>query len=490
MSLHPKDFDEIAIVGLGCRFAGVSCPAALWDQAMACRSDFSDHPDPAAARFVDSSAHQFDCLPTSRGGFLRELYAVDPDLPVLTAGDVAVENTDELFLTQLIADALRDAGFTLRSAPFGRVALAVGYAPPFTPASSAWLMQTSFADQIIGLLQRFFPDASENDRSALRTQFRQALPTVSEPLIRHAFPHALAAHIAGRFGFAGPAVVVNAGNVSALAAIRAAVDDLRLHRSDLALAAALQGPISLAALFGIAALNGLTPHELPQPFSRDAAGMLPGEGGGVLVLRRRADAERNGERIYGLIKAVALASGATAPQAPDFRDVLTRALNDALYQAEMTPETCAYIETHGSGISAEDTAELEALSAVFGERKGLQPRLALGTTKALLGHCLAASGMAGVCKVAWALTQRVIPPAVVAPPLHAHLTASTAPFYLPTEPRPWICSRNLAPRRAGVTVWDGEGLAGHNQGFRFNKYTLGNREVAWLLRNFGSLAFV
>lgn len=461
MSLHTKNFDDIAIVGLGCRFAGVTGPAALWDQAMTCSSGFSDHSDPAAFRFVDPGAHQFDSLPTIRGGFLKELYAVDPDLPVLTADEVAAENTDELFLTQLIADALRDAGFTLRSAPFGRVALAVGYAPPFTPASTAWLMQTFFGDQMIALLQRFFPDVSENDRSALRTQFRQALPTISEPLIRHAFPHALAAHIAGRFGFAGPAVVVNAGNVSALAAIRMAVDDLRLHRSDLALAAALQGPIPLAALFGIAALNRLTSRDLPHPFSRDAAGTLPGEGGGVLVLRRRADAERNGERIYGLIKAVALASGATAPQPPDLCDVLTRALHDALHQAEIAPETCAYIETHGTGIPAEDTAELEALSSVFGERKGLQPRLALGTTKALLGHCLAAAGMVGVCKAAWALTQRVIPPAVVVPPLHTHLTASTAPFYLPTEPRPWICSRNLAPRRAGVTVWDGEGLAGH-----------------------------
>lgn len=461
MSLHAKDSDEIAIVGLGCRFAGVNGPAALWDQAMSCRSDFSDHADAAAARVVDPTARQFARLPTIRGGYLHDLYAVDPDLPVLTAGDVAAENTDELFLAQLIADALRDAGFTLRSATLGRVALAVGYAPPFTPASAAWLMQASFAEQIISLLQRFFAHASNHDRNALRKHFQQALPPVSAPLIGHAYPHALAAHIAGRFGFGGAAMVVNAGDVSALAAIRAAVDDLRLHRSDLALAAALQGPIPLAALFGIAALHPLTAHDTPLPFSRDAVGTLPGEGGGVLVLRRRADAERNGERIYALIKGVAIASGAAPAQPNAMSDIVSRVISDTFRQAGVSLDTCTYLETHGTGISADDTAELEALCDIFGERTGFQSRLALGTTKAALGHTFAAAGMASVCKTVWALTQRVIPPAIVGAPSHPHLSLPHVPFYLPTEPRPWINSRNLAPRRAGVTVWDGEGLAAH-----------------------------
>ena len=461
MSPHAKDADEIVIVGLGCRFAGVSGPAALWDQAMECRVDFSDHADPAAARAVDPAARRFDRLPTVRGGYLHDLYAVDPDLPVLAAGDVAGENTDELFLAQLIADALRDAGFTLRSAALGHVALSVGYAPPFTPAASSWLMQTSFAEQTAALLQRFFAGAPDHDRNALRKQFQQALPPVSAPLVGHAFPHALAAHIAGRFGFAGPAMVVNAGSVSALAAIRAAADDLRLHRGDLAIAAALQGPIPLSALFGLAALHPLTAGEAPLPFCRDAAGTLPGEGGGVLVLRRRADAERNGERIYARIKGVTLASGAAPAQPNAMRDILGRAIRDTFRQAAAAPDTCTYLETHGTGIPADDTAELETLCDVFGERRGFQPRLALGTTKASLGHTFAAAGMAGVCKAAWALTQRIIPPAIVAAPPHPRLTAPRVPYYLPGEPRPWICSRNLAPRRAGVTVWDSEGLAAH-----------------------------
>jgi len=429
---------------------------------MACRADFSDHPDPAAARFVDPSSTHFDRLPTLRGGFLKGLYAVEPDLPLLTAGEIGSENPDELFLAQLVTDALRDAGFTVRNAPAGRLALAVGYAPPFTPASTAWLMQTYGVDQITALLHRFFPDASDNDRFALRMQLKQALPAVGESTIRHAFPHALAAHTASRFGFSGSATVVNAGSVSTLAAIRTAVDDLRMHRNDLALVAALQGPLPLAALFGIAAVHPLTPHGSPQPFSRDAAGTLPGEGGGVLVLRRRRDAERNGERIYALIKSVALASGgASPPAACGAATLLEHAYHDAFQEADISPETCAYVETHGSGVASEDGAELASLAALFGGRKGFRPAIALGTAKASIGHALAASGLAGVCKAAYALALRIIPPTITVDRPHPLLTQAGAPFYLPAEPRPWIRSRNLSPRRAGVTAWDSESLAAH-----------------------------
>jgi acyl transferase domain-containing protein len=429
---------------------------------MTCCADFSDHPDPAALRVVDPSSSRFDRLPTSRGGYLKGLYAVDPDLPVLAAGDIGSDDPDALFLAQLTTEALRDAGFTVRNAPAGRVSLAVGYAPPFTPASTAWLMQTFVADQITTLLHRFFPDASENDRLALVKHLRQALPPVGEPLFRQAFPHALAAHTASRFGFSGTAVVVNAGCVSALAAIRTATDDLLAHRSDLALAAALQGPLSLAALFGIAAIYPLTPVGTPEPFSRDATGTLPGEGGGVLVLRRRADAERNGERIYALIKSVSITSGGGYPPTGcEAATIIERAIREASREADAAPETCAYVETNGSGIATEDAAELEALSSIFGNRKGVRRTLALGTAKASIGHTLAASGLAGVCKSAWALARRVIPPTIAVERPHPRLTQSDAPFYLSSEPRPWIHSRDLSPRRAGVSAWDSERLAAH-----------------------------
>ena len=114
-----KDMDDIAIVGIGCRFAAIPDVAALWEQTMACQSAFSDHPDPAATQFTDPDSQRFDRLPTTRGAYLHNLYSVDPDLPILASDDVTAESTDELFLTQIVADSLRDAGFTLRSASLG-----------------------------------------------------------------------------------------------------------------------------------------------------------------------------------------------------------------------------------------------------------------------------------------------------------------------------------------------------------------------------------
>ena len=453
-----KDMDDIAIVGIGCRFAAIPDVAALWEQTMACQSAFSDHPDPAATQFTDPDSQRFDRLPTTRGAYLHNLYSVDPDLPILASDDVTAESTDELFLTQIVADSLRDAGFTLRSASLGHVSLSVGYSPPFPPATLSWLLQAPLSAQIATLLQRFFPSESERNRNALQQHLQHSLPPVPKLLLRHAHHHAFAAHIANRFGFMGPAIVVNAGAVSAMAAIRSAADDLRLHRCDLALAAALQSPLPLAQLFGLAQLHEFTSKSAPTPFGRDASGTLPGEGGGVLALRRRRDAERNGERIYAVIKDVAITSSDGTAREPDTAAIISSAIATVFRNTALLPETCAYLETHGTGIAATDDAELSALQSLFTTPSEYRPRLALGASKALSGHCFAAAGMLGVCKAACALNYKIIPPTVVASPLHQALAASDAPFFLPAEPRPWINSRVLAPRRAAVNAWDVEGL--------------------------------
>jgi acyl transferase domain-containing protein len=101
------------------------------------------------------------------------------------------------------------------------------------------------------------------------------------------------------------------------------------------------------------------------------------------------------------------------------------------------------------------------MTSVFGGRKEFRRALALGTAKASIGHTLAASGLAGVCKSAWALARRVIPPTITVEHPHPRFAQPDAPFYLPAEPRPWIHSRTLSPRRAGVSAWDGENLAAH-----------------------------
>ena len=148
--------------------------------------------------------------------------------------------------------------------------------------------------------------------------------------------------------------------------------------------------------------------------------MLPGEGVGVVVLKRRADAERDGDRIYAVVQGVGLASdgksqGLAAPSARGH----ARAMRRAYRRAGIDPATVMLVEGHGLGVPAADRAELRALNAVFPALR--TARRTLGAVSSMIGHAMPAAGMAGLIKTALALYHRVLPPT-----LHAEQTAPAA----------------------------------------------------------------
>jgi len=182
----------------------------------------------------------------------------------------------------------------------------------------------------------------------------------------------------------------------------------------------------------------------------------------VLVLKRLADAERDGDRIYAVIKGAGSSSdgramSVTAPRVEGEELALRRA-----YAAcGIDPATIGLIEAHGTGTQIGDPTELDALMRAFGPRGAGPAPCALGSIKSMIGHTMPAAGAAGLIKTALALYHRTLPPTLNCRLPAEALTREDSRFYVNTETRPWVHGRRDAPRRAGVNAFGFGGVNCH-----------------------------
>ena len=333
----------------------------------------------------------------------------------------------------------------------------LGYAPHMDPATVNWVQQGVVIDQTLDLVRRCFPHGSTQAFETLRQNLQQCLPEYDSRNTLGLIHSSILARLAQRFDLQGPGYVVNAACASALAALQSAMDELRAGRADVALAGGLAGVLTPQLMMPFSHLGYLSKHPVPHPFGRDADGTLLGEGGGLLVLKRLEDARRDGDRVYALLRGVGIAMDG---QGQDREDGQVHALQHVLSQSGVAPDSIAMIEAHGSGISSQDRSEIRALAPLFGGARS-RAAVAIGSVKALIGHCGAAAGAAGVIKAALGLYHRIIPPAQDALHPHPQLKLGDSPFYLNLHPRPWVHNDAGQPRRAGVNVIALGGLSAH-----------------------------
>ena len=201
---------------------------------------------------------------------------------------------------------------------------------------------------------------------------------------------------------------------------------------------------------------GTVPSGDVRPFSADGDGTMLGEGIGTVVLKRREDAERDGDRIYAVIKSVGTSSDGkgSAIYAPS-PDGQARCIRDAHEQAGVEPRSIQLIEAHGTGTKAGDACELNGLHQVFGDAD--HPWCALGSVKSQIGHTKAAAGMAGLIKATMALHHKVLPPTAKVDGPNPVAANEQFPLYVNGEKRPWL--KGETPRRAGVSAF---GFGGSN----------------------------
>ncbi|KAG9576216.1 hypothetical protein KCV01_g17504, partial [Aureobasidium melanogenum] len=271
----------------------------------------------------------------------------------------------------------------------------------------------------------------------------------------------LATRVAHKLNLTGPAVSLNTACSTSLVAIAQAFDALRAGRCNMALA----GGVSIAcpARSGYIAQEGsmLSPDGHTRSFDIDARGTVFSDGGAVVLLKRLADAERDGDTIHAVIRGVAVNNdGAdkasfTAPNAAGQAAVVTMALRDAGVDAR----DISYVEAHGTATPLGDPIEIEGLTTAFRQHTQDTGFCAIGSLKSNVGHLVMAAGAAGVIKTAMAMSERRLPPSLHYHAANPRLDLAASPFVVNDTLRPWQTAGT--PLLAGVSSFGVGGTNAH-----------------------------
>ncbi|MFD9094446.1 SDR family NAD(P)-dependent oxidoreductase [Streptomyces collinus] len=265
--------------------------------------------------------------------------------------------------------------------------------------------------------------------------------------------------IAYTLGLQGPAVTVDTACSSSLVALHLAARALASGECDLALAGGATLLVTPRGHVEFSRLRGLSPSGRCSPFSADADGVVWAEGCGLVLLKRLADARRDGDRILAVVKGSAInqdgrSQGLSAPNGP----AQERVLRAALDAAGLTPHDLDHVEAHGTGTPLGDPIELRALANVFGPGRHAERPLAIGSLKSNIGHAQAAAGIGGVIKTVLALGHEELPASLHADQLTDHLDWTGSGLRVQSTGGAWPRTADRV-RRAGVSAF---GISGTN----------------------------
>ncbi len=446
----------LAIVGIGCLFPKAGDLRAYWMNLKHGVDAIGDVPDGhwRPEDYFDDDPKRPDFTYARRGGFLEPV-DFEPLKYGLAPNDIEATDTTQLLGLVAAERALTDAGYTAdRGFDRERVSVILGV------TGTLELVIPLGARLGHPIWRRALRDAGVDPETA--DDVVQRISDAYVPWQENSFPGLLgnvaAGRIANRLDLGGTNSVVDAACASSLSAVHMAGMELNAGRADVVVTGGLDTFNDIFMYMCFSKTPALSPTGDAKTFDRDADGTILGEGLGVVVLKRLADAERDGDRIYAVIKSVGSSSDGrgNAIYAPSAKGQ-AKALRRAYREAGISPDTVELIEAHGTGTKVGDATEVDALTTVFREARPDGRWCAIGSVKSQIGHTKAAAGAAGLIKAALALHHKVLPPTIkVSKPAEA-LADDASPFYVNDRARPWV--RRDHPRRAGVSSF---GFGGSN----------------------------
>ncbi|REE74445.1 polyketide synthase 13 [Rhodococcus wratislaviensis] len=433
-SVPTSDAHDIAIVGLASRFPGAGkTPAEMWQMLAEGRDGISDLPEGRWEEFTsDPQIKAAVEKANTQGGYLDDVKTFDAEFFAMSPLEVANVDPQQRLAMELTWEALEHARI---------------------PASD-------LKGEQVGV----FIGSSANDYQLL---------AVSDPV--HAHPYALtgtstsivANRVSYFYDFRGPSIALDTACSSSLVAVHQAVRSLRSGESDLALAGGVNMLVAPPATLGFDQLGVMAPNGRIKAFSSDADGMIRAEGGGLVVLKRLEDAERDGDEILAVIAGSAVnqdgrSNGLAAPNPDAQADVLRHAYRDA----GINPAGVDYIEAHGTGTILGDPIEADALGRVVGRGRADDKPALLGSAKTNFGHLEAAAGAAGLIKVVLSMREDTLPPTLNFAGPNPYIAFDKAHLQVIPEGAAW-------PRYTGTAVAgvSGFGFGGTNAHVVVREYT-------------------
>ncbi|MEM9056232.1 MAG: beta-ketoacyl synthase N-terminal-like domain-containing protein, partial [Pseudomonadota bacterium] len=452
---------DIAIIGMSCIFPKAPDLATYWANILG-KVDAIGEPTEAwdVDRYFDPDDDSGEKIYTKAGGFLGDLYAFDAPSFGIMPNSVDGGEPDQFMALRVARDALADAGYLDADYDHTNTGVILGHSTYLHRGVACIVQHGVVLDQTVELIGELFPDAADADLKEVRALLKRKLPPFNADVAPGLVPNVMTGRICNRLNLKGPNYIIDAACSSSLLSVQAAAEELRSGKSDLMLAGGVNAAMPAEALMVFTHLGALSRTSRIRPFDEGADGTLLGEGLGVVVLKRLADAQADNDRIYAVVKEIGQSSDGRGMGllAPSMEGELL-AIRRAYAQSGIDPASIGLVEAHGTGIPLGDKTEIQALSTVFGERRGDVPHCALGSVKSMISHCIPAAGIAGLIKTTMALHHGVLPP-TLCEAVNPDLGIDSTPMYVNTETRPWVQAPGT-PRRAAVNAFGFGGVNTH-----------------------------
>ena len=463
--MESTSYRAIAIVGAGAILPDAPNVGAFWDNIKNSRYSVTEV-EPARwdpALYYDPDHNAPDKTYSKIGGWVRD-FVWDPMKWRLGVPPRVVDAMDgaQKWAIACTREALEDYGYPKRPLEADRTAVILGNAMAgekhyfsalriYFPEYARELSESgSFAA---------LPEALRHDITReLHDRMAKAIPEITEDTMPGELANCIAGRIANIFNFHGPNYVVDAACASAMAAISSAIEGLVAKDFDAVVTGGIDrnmGASSFVKFCKIGALSGTG----TRPYAEGADGFVMGEGAAIFLLKRLADAERNGDRIYAVLRGMAGASdgkgkGITAPNPIGQKLAIERAWQNA----GLSPATATYIEGHGTSTRVGDVVEVQSMADVLSSAHLPPHSVGLGSVKSNFGHLKGAAGAAGLLKVVLALRDKLLPPSVHCEHTNPDIDFVHSPLYVNTKVKPWTMPEG-GVRRAGLSAF---GFGGTN----------------------------
>ncbi len=455
----------IAVVGVGAVLPDALDVRTFWGNLKAGKYSIREVPterwDPAL--YYDPDPKAPDKTYTKIGSWVQgfEFNPVKMGIPIPPRVIAAMDPAQQ-WAVDASWQALQDYGYPDRRLDPERVAVILGNA-----LAGEYHYQTSLRIRIPFFQQALqavpdFQNLPENVQQVilkgLQMQIESKIPGISEDTMPGELSNIIAGRVANVFNFTGPNFVTDAACASSFAALQSAVHGLRTGQYDAALTGGIDRNMGVEGFVKFCKIGALSPDG-SRPYAEGANGFVMGEGAGVFLLKRLADAERDGDTIHAVIRGIGGSSdgkgkGITAPNPLGQQ----RAIERAWLDAGLKPSDATYIEGHGTSTRVGDVAEVESMVRAFAAFNLPPEKIQLGSVKSNIGHLKSAAGAAGLMKVIGSLSGNQIPANLNFERPNPQMGFGRIPFFVSREARTWERPRD-GWRRAGVSSF---GFGGTN----------------------------